>query len=101
MIIQENNNKQLPCNFEQGLYQMNNEFLGKQSILQPPHMKDLLVDGEGIFKPIGQTPKQSIEFNDNFMILEVRMQYEDLNATNKVYAHNTNETWLHEQPQYT
>jgi hypothetical protein len=99
MIIQERNNK-LPRNFEQGLYEMINEFLGKWPILQPPHMKDLLVDGDGIFKPIGQTPKQSIKVNDNFTILEIRMRYENLNATNKVYAHDTNETWLYEQPQY-
>jgi hypothetical protein len=37
-------------------------------------MKDLMADGDGIFKPIGQTPKQSIEFNDNFTILEIRVQ---------------------------
>jgi hypothetical protein len=58
-----------------------------------------MANGDGIFKPIGQTPKQSIELNDNFMIPKVRVQYEDLNATDKVYAHNTDETWLYEQPQ--
>jgi hypothetical protein len=29
------------------------------------------------------------------------VQYEYLNATNKVYAHIINETWLYEQPQST
>jgi len=36
---------------------MINEILGKWLIFQPPHMKDLMVDGNGIFKPVGQTPK--------------------------------------------
>ncbi len=78
---------------------MINEILGKWLIFQPPHMKDLMVDGNGIFKPVGQTPKQSIEFNDNFTVPELRVQYEDLNAIDKVYAHNTDETWLYEQSQ--
>jgi hypothetical protein len=29
------------------------------------------------------------------------VQYEDLNAIDKVYAHITDETWLYEQPQST
>jgi hypothetical protein len=53
MIIQERNNKQFFHNFEQGLYEMINEFLGKQPILQPPHIKNLMADGNGIFKPVG------------------------------------------------
>lgn len=61
-------------------------------------MRNLMANGDGIFKPIGQTPKQSIEFNDNFTIHEVKLQYEYLNATNKVYACNIDETWLYEQP---
>jgi hypothetical protein len=101
MIIHKRNNKQLPHNFEQGLYAMINEFLGKWPLFQPPHMKDLMAYGNGIFKLVGQTPKQSIELNDNFTVLEVKVQYEDLNAINKVYAHNTDETRLYEQPQST
>lgn len=34
-------------------------------------------------------------------IPELGVQYEYINATNKVYAHNTNKTWLYEQPQTT
>lgn len=58
-------------------------------------------NGDGIFKPARQTLNEPIELNDNFMILKIKVQYEYLNATNKVYAHIINETWLYEQPQST
>jgi hypothetical protein len=58
-------------------------------------------NGDGIFKPVGQTLNEPIELNNNFTILEIRMQYEYLNAIDKVYAHIINKAWLYEQPQST
>jgi hypothetical protein len=55
----------------------------------------------GIFKPARQTLDEPIEFNDDFTILEIKMQYEYLNTTNKVYTHIINKSWLYEQPQST
>ncbi len=83
------------------MYKMINEFFNKWPIFQPPHMRNLMANGDGIFKPTRQTPNEPIELNDNFTILEVKVQYEYLNATNKVYAHIINEAWLYEQPQST
>jgi hypothetical protein len=47
------------------MYEMVNEFLGKWLIFQPPHMRDLMANGDGNFKLVGQTPKCPIELNDN------------------------------------
>jgi hypothetical protein len=82
------------------MYEMINEFLGKQFIFQPSHLRHLVVDGDGIFKLVGQTPKCPIELNDNSIALELGVPRVNLDATiNKVYAHNIDETWLYEQPQ--
>jgi len=74
-----------------------NEFLGKWPIFQPPHKK---LNGEWRlnFQNNCTNPKKSIELNDNFIILKIKVQYEDLNATDKIYAHNIDETWLHSNP---
>jgi hypothetical protein len=101
MNIEERNNARLFYNFGQGLYKMINELFNKRPIFQPPHMRNLMANGDGIFKPTRQTPNEPIELNDNFTILDVKVQYEYLNATNKVYAHIINEAWLYEQPQST
>jgi len=62
-------------------------------------MKDLMVDEDGIFKPIGKMLLKPIKLNDDSIVPKFKKQYENLNdATNKVYAHNTNEAWLYEQP---
>jgi hypothetical protein len=50
MNAQEKNKVQLLRNLKRGMYEMINEFLGKWPIIQPPHTKDLMVDGNGIFK---------------------------------------------------
>jgi hypothetical protein len=52
---------------------MINQFLSKWPIFQPPHMKDLMVDGYGIFKMTKQTSKRLIELNDDSISLECHM----------------------------
>lgn len=80
---------------------MINQFLSKWPIFQPPHMKDLMVDGYGIFKMTKQTSKCLIELNDDSITLELGMPYAYLNvAIDKVYAHSNDKTWLYEQPQF-
>lgn len=84
------------------MYEMINQFLNKLPIFQPPHMKDLMADGDGISKPTRQTSKPLVELNDESITLELGMPYAYLNvATDKVYAHSNDETWLYEQPQFT
>lgn len=64
-------------------------------------MRNLMANGVGICKPIGYTLKQAIELN-NLIAPKLWMWYEDLNVTiDKIYAHNTDEAWLYEQPQIT
>jgi hypothetical protein len=36
-------------------------------------MKDLMVDGDGIFKPTRQTSKRLVELNDDSITLELGM----------------------------
>jgi len=65
-------------------------------------MKNFMANGVGICKPISYTLKQAIELNDNLITPGLKMWYEDLNVTtDKIYAHNTDEAWLYEQPQIT
>ncbi len=45
MNAQEKNKVQLPHDFRKGVYEMINEFLSKLPIIQPPHTKDLMADG--------------------------------------------------------
>jgi hypothetical protein len=79
------------------MYEMINEFLSKWLIFQPPHMRDLMADGDGIFKLVRQTLECPIELNDNSIALELGMPHANLNATiYKVYAHNIDEAWLYE-----
>jgi hypothetical protein len=41
-----------------------------------------------------------MELNDDSIVPKLKERYENLNdGSNKVYAHNTNEAWLYEQPQ--
>jgi hypothetical protein len=64
-------------------------------------MKDLMADGDAIFKPTRQTSKCLVELNDDSITLELGMSYAYLNvATDKVYAHSNDETRLYEQPQF-
>ncbi len=98
----ERNNVQIFYNFEQNLYEMITRFLNNWPIFRPPHMKNLMADGVKFCKPIGYTPKQAIELDDNLIAPKLKMWYEDLNATtDNIYAHNTDEAWLYEQPQIT
>jgi hypothetical protein len=60
-----------------------------------------MTNGDETFKLARQTPKERIEFNDDYLIPREGMQYENLNAIDKVYACCIDETWLHEQPQTT
>jgi hypothetical protein len=52
---------------------MINEFFNKRPIFQPPHMRNLMANGDGIFKLARQTPYEPIELNDDFTILEVKV----------------------------
>ncbi len=56
MNAQEKNKVQLSCNFKRGMYEMINELLYKQPIFQPLRTRDLMVDGNGIFKLARETP---------------------------------------------
>jgi hypothetical protein len=65
-------------------------------------MKNLMVDGNGIFKLARQTPKHPIEFNDNSIAPKLGMPHANMDgAIDKVYAHSIDEAWLYEQPQST
>jgi len=60
-------------------------------------MRDLIEDGDGIFKLARQTLECPIELNDNSIAVELRMPHVNLNVTiYKVYAHNIDEAWLYE-----
>jgi hypothetical protein len=102
MNAQEKNKVKLLRNFKRGMYKMINEFLGKWPIIQPPHTKDLMADGNGIFKLVKQTLERPIEFNDNSIATKLGMPRVNMDvATNKVFPHNIDEAWLYEQPQST
>ncbi len=60
MNAQEKNKVQLSCNFKRGMYEMINELLYKQPIFQPLRTRDLMVDGNGIFKLARETPLNSM-----------------------------------------
>jgi hypothetical protein len=60
-----------------------------------------MANGDETFKLARQTPKEPIEFNDDYPIPREGMRYENLNAIDKVYACCTDEAWLYEQPQTT
>jgi hypothetical protein len=77
------------------MYEMINEFLGKRPIIQPPHTKDLMANGNKIFKLVKQTLEHPIEFNDNSVTPKPGMPHANMDVViDKVYPHNIDEAWL-------
>jgi hypothetical protein len=77
---------------------MIHEFQGSRPIFQPLHMKDMMDAKDGNYKLDGHTTHEPIEINEKSTTAKFGTNYDNL-QTNKVYAINTNETWLYEQPQ--
>jgi len=66
--LQEKRASHLPCNFGHGVYDMIKEFMGTWPILTPPHVKDLMVDGDEVYKPHDHTLEDAIHLNDDSKI---------------------------------
>jgi hypothetical protein len=56
--LQEKITSHLPRNFGHGVYDMIKEFMGVRPIFTPPHVRDLIVDGNNLYKPHGHNLKR-------------------------------------------
>ncbi len=68
--LREKRTSHLLRNFGHGVYDMIKEFMGIWPIFRPPHVKDLMVDGDNVYKPHGHTLEDAIHLNDDSKIEE-------------------------------
>ncbi len=66
--LQEKRTSHLLRNFGHGMYDMIKEFMGIWPIVRPPHVKDLMVDENNVYKPHGHTLEDVIHLNDDSKI---------------------------------
>jgi hypothetical protein len=76
---------------------MIHEFQGNKPIFQPPHTRNMMEVKDNNYKPIGYTPHEAIKIYENLAIAKFGASCDNLQI-DKVYATNTNEIWLYEQP---
>lgn len=70
LSFQEKKTSHLLRNFGRGVYDMIKGFMGTWMIFTPPHVKDLMVDGNNVYKPHNHTLEDVIHLNDDSKIEE-------------------------------
>ncbi len=68
--LQKKRTSHLLRNFGHGVYDMIEEFIGIWPIFRLPHVTDLMVDGDNVYKPHGHTLEDAIHLNDDLKIEE-------------------------------